>query len=160
MPGPAALPRHFALRVTITSTTLLHNKPKSRSDRRTGETDRQLAKNAPIDVNQTAKQVPNTPPAQVGFEPGRSKFPKCAGVLRCSTRALLQRSTHGANRVASLAYDLLPWAPEAGPTQDRTGPNRTQVGILAVTKRPWHHETSTAHHKKPVLHAHINPLNI
>jgi hypothetical protein len=31
-----------------------------------GETDRQLAKNAPIDMNQTVKQVPNTPPGGGG----------------------------------------------------------------------------------------------
>ena len=40
------------------------------------------------------------------------------------------------------------------------GPNRAEIEILAVAKRPQCHKTSAAHHKKPaVLHAHINHLN-
>jgi hypothetical protein len=88
---PATLPRHFGLPSLVPPCYINQNPEVA------GETDRQLAKNVPIDMNQTVKQVPNTPPgggdtpAQVGFEPGRSKFPKFAGVLRCSTR-VLQRS--------------------------------------------------------------------
>jgi hypothetical protein len=42
------------------------NQNPERSKWLAGETDRQLAKNAPIDVGQTAKQVPNPPPGGGG----------------------------------------------------------------------------------------------
>jgi hypothetical protein len=54
-----------------------------------GETDRQLAKNVPIDMDQTAKQVPNTPPPWGGGHPYSSKWVSNQG---------------GPNSQSSLAY--------------------------------------------------------
>ena len=54
--GPTALPRH-SRSPSLAPPCYINQNPEVAE-----ETDRQLAKNAPIDMNQTVKQVPNTPP--------------------------------------------------------------------------------------------------
>jgi hypothetical protein len=58
--GPSTLPRHFGL------PSLAPPRHVNQNPEVAGETCRQLAKNAPIDMNQTVKQVPNTPPGGGG----------------------------------------------------------------------------------------------
>jgi hypothetical protein len=71
-----------------------------------GETDRQLAKNAPIDMNQTAKQVPNTPPWEGGHPYSSGFRTREVQIPRVRWRAALQYARTAAQHGGRVAKRL------------------------------------------------------